>query len=63
MRIVPYEPQTPQAFVVKKPQRVPEYSHAEFLLWMANQNLIDLIIMSGIRTGKGGLESTRPATE
>ena len=55
----PFDPQPSEAFAHGKRRRLPPDSHAEFLLWMANQNLMDLIVMSGMRIGKDGLESTR----
>ena len=59
----PYEPQPPDPLFYGKRRRLPTDAHAEFLLWMAQQNLMDLIVMNGMRVGKDGLESTRPNTE
>lgn len=42
-----------------KRRRLPPNAHAEFLMWMANQNLLELVVMSGMRIGKNGIESTR----
>ncbi len=46
-----------------KRQRLPEAAHAEFLMWMSKQNLMDLVVMSGMRIGKGGLVSTQRKTD
>ena len=42
----------------RRKSRIPSAQHEEILMWLAHQNLSDLIITNGIRLGKNGLVST-----